>query len=325
VGDVRSVHRTLRRVLLALVALAVLLLLAGARCDRAPAALEARYAAPPSRFVDVDGARVHYRDRGSGEPPIVLIHGSNSSLFTWESWAETLATEHRVVTLDMPGHGLTGPDPRQRYSAAEMTEFLDHFATAVGLTRFVVGGNSMGGSVAWHFTVLHPSRVAALVLVDSAGLPREEPRPFAFRMMSTPVLGRIMRWETPRFLVAASTRDAYGEGSRVADALIDRYDDLILREGNREATRERFSRPDDTLHERLGEIHVPTLILWGEKDRWILPKYAGRFHERIAGSKLVMLEGLGHVPMEEDPATSVAAVKTFLASVSVASSGSPSH
>ena len=306
---------TWRRALLGLGAFVAVALAAGARCDKDPAELEARYATAPSKFVDVDGARVHYRDRGAGEPAVLLVHGSNSSLFTWEGWAQTLSQNHRVVSVDMPGHGLTGPDPRARYSAAEMAEFVDHFATAIGVDHFVLAGNSMGGNVAWHYAIVHPARVRALVLVDAYGLPRDEPKPFAFRLIATPGLGRVVRWETPRFMVAQSTRDAYGDPSRVTDAVVDRYDDLVLRSGNREATRERFSRPEDALYDRLGEIHVPTLILWGSRDAWILPKYATQFRDRIAGSKLVVLDGLGHVPMEEDPAASVAPMKAFVDSL----------
>ena len=311
-AHVKTKALTRRRALFGFGAFVALLLVAGARCDKNPAELEAHYATPPSKFVDVDGARVHYRDRGTGEPAVVLVHGSNSSLFTWEGWADALSKNHRVVTLDMPGHGLTGPDPRERYSAAEMADFLDHFTTAVGVDHFVLAGNSMGGNVAWHFAILHPARLSALVLVDSAGLPRDEPKPFAFRMIAMPGLGRIVRWETPKAMVAQSARDTYADPSRMTDAVIDRYDDLLLRDGNREATRERFAKGDDDLYNRLGEIHVPTLILWGARDHWILPKYANQFHDRIAGSKLVMLDGLGHVPMEEDPVASVAPAKTFI-------------
>jgi pimeloyl-ACP methyl ester carboxylesterase len=300
-----------RRVGLGVLALVLVALAAGFRSDRDPALLEARYATLPSRFVEVDGLRVHYRDRGSG-PAVVLVHGSNSSLFTWEGWAEALAVDHRVVTLDMPGHGLTGPDPMGRYSAAEMADLVDAFVTAIGLDRFVIGGNSMGGSIAWHYAILHPARVQGLILVDSAGLPRLEPRPFGFRLAASPVFGPIARWVTPRFIVAASVRDAYGDPSRASEATIDRYDDLMLREGNREATRVRFSRPEDGMEARLGEIHVPTLVLWGSRDHWILPKYGEAFRDRIPGAKLVMLEGLGHVPMEEDPAASVAPVREML-------------
>ncbi len=295
-------------VLLVLVAL----VLSGVRCDRSPAEVEARRATPPSRFVAVDGMRVHYRDRGSG-PAIVLLHGSNSSLFTWEGWAADLARDHRVVTLDLPGHGLTGPDPRARYRYAEMAAFVDDFAITLGLPRFSLGGNSMGGGVAWRYAILHPDKVERLILVDSAGQPREEPRPFGFRMFATPGVGRLVRWISPRFLVAKSLRDAYGDPGRVTADEVDLYDDLLLRAGNREATRRRFSdEGDDELRARMGEIRAPTLILWGRRDRFILPKYAERFHAAIAGSEVVILDGLGHVPMEEDPQRSVAEARRFL-------------
>ncbi len=304
----RRVARWIAGGLLVILALAF----AGARCDRASAEVEARRASAPSKFVEVDGLRVHYRDRGSG-PAVVLLHGSNSSLFTWEGWAAALAPEHRVVTLDLPGHGLTGPDPRERYRPADMADFLDRFTVALGLSRFTLGGNSMGGGVAWRYALQHPNKVERLILIDSAGLPRQEPRPFALRMFASPVLGRLARWFSPRFLIARSVRDAYGNPDQVDKAIVDLYEDLLLRDGNREATRRRsFLGDADGMLSRLGELRVPTLILWGSRDRWILPKYGERFHAAIAGSHLVVLDGLGHVPMEEDPAASLAPVRAFL-------------
>ena len=304
-------QRSKKIVVAAVVALSVLALVS-VRCDRSSAEVEARLATPPSRFVEVDGLRVHYRDRGSG-PAIVLLHGSNSSLFTWEGWAADLARDHRVVTLDLPGHGLTGPDPRGRYRPAEMAAFLDEVVASLGIARFTLAGNSMGGGVAWRYAVLHPEHVERLILVDSTGLPRQEPPPFAFRLFTTPLVGRIVRWVSPRWVVAASLRDTYGDPSRISDAQVDLYDDVLLRAGNREATRRRFvAGEDDGLWRRLGELHVPTLILWGSRDRWVLPKYGDRFHAAIAGSQLVMLDGLGHVPMEEDPPRTLAEVRRFL-------------
>jgi pimeloyl-ACP methyl ester carboxylesterase len=300
--------------LVGIVLVLVVLVALGVRRDRPAAAVEARWAAAPSKFIDIDGLRVHYRDRGAGAV-VLLLHGSNSSLFTWEGWVAELARDHRVVTVDLPGHGLTGPDPLARYSAVKMAEFVDHFAGALGLSRFTLGGNSMGGGVAWRYALAHADKVERLILVDAVGLPRAEPMPFGFRLFRTPGVGRLVRWITPRFLVAKSVRDTYGDPSRVSDATIDLYEDMLLRDGNREATRERFSGNDDAdgLHARVGELHVPTLILWGKSDRWILPKYAERFHAAIAGSELVVLDGLGHIPMEEDPARTLAPVRAFLA------------
>jgi pimeloyl-ACP methyl ester carboxylesterase len=285
--------------------------LTGVRCDRPAAEVEARRATPPSKFIEVDGLRLHYRDRGVG-PVVVLLHGSNSSLFTWEGWAAALTPHHRVITVDLPGHGLTGPDPHERYSAAQMAEVVDGFVRALAIDKFTLGGNSMGGNVAWHYTLAHPEKVDHLILVDSAGLPREEPRPFALRAFGWPVFGHVARFVTPRFMVRKSVREVYGDPSRLDDDTIDRYQDLMLREGNREATRQRALLGDDGLGARLGELRVPTLILWGTRDRWILPKYAERFHAAIPGSKLVMLDGLGHIPMEEDSRASVAPVEEFL-------------
>jgi pimeloyl-ACP methyl ester carboxylesterase len=289
----------------------VLVQLAGVRCDRPAAEVAARHATPPSRFLELDGLRVHYRDRGQG-PPIVLLHGANASLFTWEGWARELARDHRVIALDLPGHGLTGPDPRQRYSYAQMAELVDEFAARLGLSRFTVAGNSMGGGVAWHLALAHPERIERLILVDAAGYPREEPRPFALRMQSSPLGGRLARWVTPRFLVAASVRQVYGDPTRVDDALIDQYQDLILREGNREVTRRRFALPDDGASRRIPELRVPTLILWGGRDAWIAPHYGERFAREIPGAQLAMFPSLGHVPQEEDPAATAARVRQFL-------------
>jgi pimeloyl-ACP methyl ester carboxylesterase len=291
--------------------LLVVLLALGVRRDRPAAEVERRWFAPPSQFVDVDGLRVHVRDRGHGEA-IVLLHGSNSSLFTWEGWAEVLARDHRVVTLDLPGHGLTGPDPRHRYSPAGMAEVVDRVADRLGLGRFTIGGNSMGGGVAWHYALLRPDRVERLILVDSAGYPRDEPRPFAFRLFSMPLVGHLVRHITPHFMVRRTTREVYGDPSRVGEALVDQYEDFTLRAGNREATSERFALSDDGMYTRMSGIRVPTLILWGSRDHWILPRYGDRFHAEIPGSRLVVLDGLGHVPMEEDPARSVQPVLEFL-------------
>ena len=306
------VWRWIRRGLLVLALLVLAGVVAMMRLDRPAAQVAARWGKPPSRFVEVDGMRVHVRDRGAGSP-LVLLHGSNASLYTWEGWARELAGEHRVITLDLPGHGLTGPDPHDRYSARDMAEFVDHVVAALGVARFSLGGNSMGGHVAWVYALAHPDRLESLILVDAAGLPRQEPPPFIFRLAARPVMGKLLGLLTPRFLVAANLRNAYGDPGRITDELVERYYDLLLRQGNRRATRIRLSQHDDPAGaDRLAELRLPVLILWGARDRWILPKYGQRFRDAIPGAKLVVLEGLGHVPMEEDPVASARVVREFL-------------
>lgn len=302
-----------RKVLVGIAVLVAGALAAGLRAEVPAAELEARYATPPSRFLDVDGLRIHYREQGQG-PALVLLHGSNSSLFTWEGWVRELSGQYRVITLDLPGHGLTGPDAKARYTYTGMAEVLEAFRARLGLERFHLGGNSMGGAVAWHYALAHPERVDRLVLVAAAGYPRKEPAPLVFRLMRAPVLGNVLSRVTPRWIIDRNLRVVYADPSQVTDALAGQYHALLLREGNRDATRERLrmTSVDDGLWQRLGELKAPTLILWGGKDRWILPAYAERFDQDIPDSRRVVYPDLGHVPMEEDPAHTAGEVRSFL-------------
>ena len=133
-------------------------------------ALKARWAGGTSRFLAVDGMEVHVRDQGSG-PPIVLLHGTSSSLHTWDGWAERLREGHRVVRFDLPAFGLTGPSPTRDYSIDAYVAVVDHVTTRLGLQRFVLGGNSLGGGIAWAYALAHPDRVRGLILVDALGYP----------------------------------------------------------------------------------------------------------------------------------------------------------
>ena len=284
--------------------------------DRPVAALSARWAAPPSTFQDVAGLAVHLRDEGNpGDPlPIVLLHGTSASLHTWDGWVEVLARERRVVRVDLPGFGLTGPAPGDDYRMARYVEFVAALLDTLGIERCVLAGNSFGGWIAWESALALPSRVAALVLVDAAGYALESQSvPIGFRLARMPLLGGLMQRILPRGVIESSLRNTYGDPSRVAPGLVDRYYELTLRSGNRAALGRRFAAGLHSPHtDRLREIAVPTLILWGGRDRLIPPAYATRFRQDIAGSRLVVFPELGHVPHEEDPGATVAAVVDFL-------------
>jgi pimeloyl-ACP methyl ester carboxylesterase len=285
--------------------------------DRTVEELSARWAAPPSEFIELNGLRVHVRDEGRRDDPvpIVLLHGTSDSLHTWSGWVRALEQQRRVIRVDMPGFGLTGPTPAGDYSIEAYTHFaiavLDHY----GLDHSVLGGNSFGGWVAWETALAAPGRVDALILVDAAGYAFESRSvPIGFRVAKIPVLNRLVDSVLPRSLVESSVRSVYGDPSRVTPGLVDRYYELTLREGNRAALVQRFSQAPLGLHEsRIRDVRVPTLILWGGRDALIPVEYGGLFNRDIAGSRLVVFDDLGHVPQEEDPARTVAAVKSFLA------------
>jgi pimeloyl-ACP methyl ester carboxylesterase len=285
--------------------------------------LEKKYAPWPSAFLQLPGgARVHYRDQGSpGAPALVLLHGSNSSLHTWEPWVRALSATFRVVSLDLPGHGLTGPVPGDDYSPDGMAAFLDEFRKKLGLEHFYLAGNSMGGNVSLRYTLAHPDVVEKLVLLDARGVnhllpPQNQPEvPIGFRLMRTPVLNRIATFTTPRSFVEKTTRAVFVDQSLVTKEMIERYYELLLFPGNRRATRLRAAAPADLPDaDRLREIRAPTLILWGSGDKLIPEAAADVFRARIRGSRVIVYQDVGHLPMEEVPARSAADTLAFLRS-----------
>ncbi len=313
------IARLLRLFGVLLVASAVVLALSRAP-DRPVESLVARWAPPPSDFVDVKGQVVHLRDEGPRHDPlpIVLIHGTGASLHTWEGWVRELRGQHRVISLDLPGFGLTGPFagqyPRDDYQGDRYARFVLDLLDQLKLTRAVIAGNSLGGEVAWRTAWMAPQRVAGLVLVDALG-PAFTPEsvPLGFRIARMPVVGHISQGYLPRALVAQGLADVYAKPERVSTELVDRYFELTLREGNRRALTLRLQQmvPGEDVA-RIATLQQPTLILWGDRDRLIPPVAGRQFQQMIAGSRLVMLEGLGHVPQEEDPVRSVVPVKAFL-------------
>ena len=312
----KTVIKILGGTLAVLVLAAAGFILANRVPDRPVDQLAARWAQPPSQFVSIAGMDVHLRDEGPREDPlpIVLLHGTGASLHTWEGWTAALKSQRRVISYDMPGFGLTGPSPDANYTIERYAEFVVWVMDTLGVQHCVLAGNSLGGYVAWATTVLHPERVARLVLVDSGGYPYESQSvPIGFRIAGTPVLNRLMQDVLPRSMVESSVRNVFGDPSKVTPELVDRYFDLTTRAGNRQALVQRFAQTQPgALALRVPEIKAPTLILWGGKDRLIPPSQGERFHKEIAGSELKVFDGLGHVPQEEDPATTVAALKVFL-------------
>jgi pimeloyl-ACP methyl ester carboxylesterase len=279
-------------------------------------ALVARWAPPPSDFIDVKGQLVHLRDVGPRDDPepLVLIHGTSASLHTWEGWVKDLSPQHRVISFDLPGFGLTGPSASGDYHGDTYARFVLDLMDQLKVQRFAVAGNSLGGEVAWRTALMAPQRVTRLILVDAAGPDfQSDSMPIGFLVARVPVLNRIFDWVLPRPMVLASVRSVYGDPSRVTDALVERYYQLALREGNRRALVQRLQqsqRGQDA--ERIRELKLPTLILWGGRDKLVPPSVGRQFKQDIAGSELLVFDDLGHVPHEEDPARTVAPVQAFL-------------
>lgn len=315
--------RFLRRALkfLAWTALALVLLIAILTAiywapDRPVSELAARWAPPPSQFIELEGMQVHLRDEGPRDDPspLLLLHGTSSSLHTWEPWVQALREKHRVISVDLPGYGLTGPFPDGDYRLEHYTRFVEELLDARGVRHAVLVGNSFGGQVAIAMALDRPARVDKLILVDALAYPGDPASvPIGFRIARTPGLNLLMRYMLPRRVVEDSLRNVMGDPSKVTPELVDRYFDMSVRAGNRASLPARFMYlPTEASAARIRQISKPTLILWGGRDRLIPPGNGERLHRDIAGSQLVMFPELGHVPQEEDPVVSVAAALEFL-------------
>lgn len=308
------------------IALAIVLtvLLAAFLAFRTPdtdaAEMRAKYGGSPSQFVELaDGRTVHLRDEGPRDAPaIVLLHGSNADLHTWEAWANGLKSDYRVIRYDQRGHGLTGPAADADYRTDRFVADVVEVADALALDRFVLAGNSMGGGIAARFAMKHPERLTGLVLVDAGGAPvkREGGGNLAFKLAAMPVIGSVMSQMLPRSLVERSLSQSVANQVVVTPQAIDRYWELARYPGNRDATRARFAQGWTTFTPAdVAAIRAPTLVMWGKEDALIPFAAAEWYMDHLRKATLVAYPGIGHIPMEEASERSLADLRSWMASL----------
>ena len=281
--------------------------------DKPRDALEAKYAGPPSEFLRVAGLRLHVRDTGPRiAPAVILLHGLGSSLQTWEPWAQSLAQRFRVIRFDLPGFGLTGPDPTGDYSDARAIAVLAALMDALSVPHASLIGNSMGGKLAWQFAARYPDRVDRLVLISPDGF--ASPGFEYGRQAEVPMLAKLLPYTMPTWMLRMNLAPAYGDRSRLTSDVVRRYRDLMLAPGVRRALLQRTAQvrlePPEPL---LRQIKAPTLLVWGERDALIPFSNAQDYLKAISNCRLVSFADLGHVPQEEAPAESLPPVAAFLA------------
>lgn len=297
-------------ILIALLVLGAIWLFAQ-RSAPGPLTVDAPWWTADDRLVEVEGMTVRVRLEGAETaPPLVLIHGFSHSLESWDAWAGELSADYRVIRMDLPGHGLTGPDPRQRYSVAETVTFVSSLLDELDIDRAALIGNSLGGLVAWRFAAEEPERVERLVLLAPGGFSingvTEEP-------VAVPMGVRFYLTQAPQPVIAAATQSLFGDASRMDPDMPARVHGLMRREGVGEAMVQRlevFTLPDPRAE--LARVKAPTLIVWGGADIIVPPDHAARFVAAMPNATLAMFDDLGHVPHEEDPARTLVAVREFL-------------
>ncbi len=305
------------RALTAVVLLLVILFLVFRSPDTDPRAMRAKYAGAPSQFVALpDGQTIHLRDEGPRDAPaIILLHGSNSDLHTWQPWVERLKNRYRIIRYDQIGHGLTGPSIDGSYAVEAFARDVEEVANLLRLQRFVLAGNSMGGRVAAAYALENSTRLDGLVLIDASGAPvrQQGAGNIGFTIAALPGMNRVMEHVTPRSLIERSLRQSVSNQAIVTPAAVDRYWELLRYPGNRAATVTRFNSPSEPMTAReVATIGTPTLVMWGREDA-LIPVAAGEwYHRHLPSSRFVAFDGIGHLPMEEAPDASAAALADWL-------------
>jgi len=277
--------------------------------DKPRAELEATY---PGDYRTIEGVRLRLRDTGPRDAPaVILLHGFGASLDTWEPWAQALSPRLRVIRFDLPGFGLTGPDPTGDYTDARAISILIELMDQLQIDRANLIGNSLGGRIAWNFAALHPDRVARLVLVSPDGF--ASPGFEYGKAPDTPLMMRALPYVAPRSMLKANLAAAYGRPEVLSETTLTRYRDLMLAPGVRRAILARVGQtilrdPAPTL----ARIKAPTLLLWGERDGMIPISNAADYLRHLPNAALVRLPSLGHLPFEEDPVNALPPVDRFL-------------
>ncbi|MFN7057127.1 alpha/beta fold hydrolase [Hyphomonas sp.] len=281
--------------------------------DKAQAELEAKYLRDARDMVDVAGTTLHVRDDGPADAPALLfLHGFGSSLHTFEPWAEALQSDYRVVRLDLPGSGLSPPDPTDDYTDTRNIALILALMDQLGIETITPIGNSIGGRIAWTLAADHPARVDKLVLISpdgfaSPGFDYDAPA-------EVPPMMQAMRFALPKVALRPTLKASYGDPSRLSAATLTRYHDLMLAPGGRGALIKRLEQTVLTdPAPRLARIQAPVLLMWGEKDQLIPFSHVTDYTGVLKDSRVVSFPDLGHVPMEEDPVQSLPPLKAFLA------------
>ena len=274
--------------------------------------LRQRYGSASQQVVDVDGLKIHYKDTGPKDAPVLLLlHGFGSSLQTWDTWSTQLEQRYRVIRLDLPGFGLTGPSPVHDYSEQNDLATLTQFVDKLGLLNFSIIGHSMGGKMAWSLAASVPDRVKALVLMAPDGFP--DTKDIGTKPYAMPSIMGVIKFSLPKYLVRKSIEPAFFDAKALDDSLVNRYYDMLRAPGVRAAILERANQ---TIYTdpvpRLKKITAPTLLIWGEQDQMIPSSNAQSYANVLAISQTMLLPNLGHLLQEEQPDVAVKLVTDFL-------------
>ncbi len=266
--------------------------------------LREKYFDEHSELVELDGIKFHYRREGSGQP-LVLIHGILSSLHTWDGWVDRLAKNFTIYRFDLPGFGFsTLPAAREIYTKECLIDLLAGLFETLGLSEFHIAGNSLGGYISWNYALENADQIKTLTVIDPLCYPGKIP--FLLELPTFPVAGVLTGLAVPKPIFDVGVDQVYAHPERIPSSTKQRYFDLLMSNGNKthlvavsRSLRDIVLDPD--LGEDIKKINVPTLVMWGERDRWIPVEMAHRWQRDLPSAQVITYPDVGHVPMEEAP------------------------
>ncbi|MBQ4832583.1 alpha/beta hydrolase [Pseudoalteromonas sp. MMG010] len=269
-----------------------------------------------SKFIDINGLKVHYHDQGNDDSDVlIMLHGLSASSYTWENLNQYLANDYRIISLDLPGFGLTGPWPNsQDYRTLHYQQFVELFIKKLGLKRYSLVGNSFGGEIAWRIAKHNPLHVNKLILINATCRPAPySKRLLAWQIAAIPIPTVILRNILPKFIIKLSLQKGLAQKNKVTSAMINNYDHMTRRKGNREALvllLKQYQFHASTFSKE--KLITPTYILWGDKDNIIPFEFCNEFAIHSECHHIKKMKGLGHIPQEENPQTMAKYLKSFL-------------
>lgn len=281
--------------------------------------LEALYEQPVSEYARLpNGLLVHYTDEGPRDAPVLLlVHGLASASQSWMAWRDDLKEDYRVISVDLPGHGLTRVLETTDLSTAGLVDFLSRFSTRLNLDEFVLVGASLGGHIGWEYALRHSDNLSGLVLIAPAGLssPDEarEHAALASDIVNNPVVSALAVTLDPAIAIRRGFVAASGEAA--PNETVRQYTDFARAPGHREALLRVSARTDgasDDALERLQSLSLPILVLQGEGDEIVPADHARRFVEAVPQAELVIYTDVGHLPHEQIPDVTLTDLRAFL-------------
>ncbi|MEM1105881.1 MAG: alpha/beta fold hydrolase [Pseudomonadota bacterium] len=300
--------RRLMAVVLTLVAIFGAGWLSMRRADIPFDTLETAYASPESRYlVTGDAQKIHYRDQGNPDGDVLLlVHGFSASLHTWEPWVRYLGEEYRIISLDLPGHGLTRGFGPSDYTAAGFGAAIAELTDAIGVDRFTLVGSSMGGYAAWTYALDRPGQLEALILVGAAGWPpteeEEAETPFVFRMLDHGWVRALVKDLDNSAMIRSGLEASFVDAELVTEDMAQRYAALSRAPGHRDAMLHIISSQDERRFaspQLLAQLDMPVLVMHGRQDNLVPFSHGENFAAVIAGAELIAYDDVGHLPQEE--------------------------